>query len=123
MVAPCDINELGTGDETCKLSARACDHVLAAGGNERGHGNAGKVLSGDLLARTAHAGGKRLEIASRLLGKGPEAAGGVVGHVLDAGRLERLRDRPGPPPAAHQIDPGAAQYPAPHAPWLVDDDE
>src|SRR5680860_1911285 len=103
MIAPCDIKELGARDQVCKLPARPGDHVLAAGGNQRGHGDLGKVWSGDLLARTAHAGGKCFEIAARLLGKGPEAAGGIVGHVLEARCFESLRYRPAPHYAAHPV--------------------
>ena len=66
-------------------------------------------LGGDRRARRADAGGERLEIALRLLGEGAERARGLVLHVVDARRLERIGDRPGAGHAAHHVDAEPAE--------------
>ena len=114
MIAALDVKKLGARDQGCKLGAGAGDHVVATDGDERRHLDGGELFRGDLFARTPHAGGKRLQIASGLLGEGPEAPRRVVGHVLDARSFERPGDRAAAHHAPHHVDAEPADDKAAH---------
>src|SRR5262249_3937025 len=104
MVPSRNIEELCGRDHTCKLCPGARNHVLAADHHEGRDSDCGELLGSDLIPWSAHTGGKRLQVALRLLGKGPEAAGCVIYDIVDAGRLERLGDGTSPDHAPHHVD-------------------
>src|SRR6185437_14840394 len=89
-------------------------HVVAADGDERRHLYGGELFRGDLFARTPHAGGERLQIASGGFREGPEGPRRVVGHVLHARSFERPGDRAAANHAPHHVDSETADNKAAH---------
>ena len=89
---------------------------------DRDH-NAGKKVRRDLFARTAHAGGKCCKVASGMFGERSEAPRRIIGHFVDAARLERLGKRPCPHHASHHVDAEPGKNGAPHARRMVEHQE
>src|SRR3990167_11054069 len=86
------LEELGPGDEFRQPLTRTGNLVLGADRDQDRRADRGEPLRRDRCARTAHAGGKRLQVGARLLGEFPVDAAGLARDRVKTRRLERGDD-------------------------------